>query len=723
MDKKPINILSLFDGMGCGRIALERLGYPVNMYYASEIDKSAIKTTSTKWDGIIHLGSVTEVKAAGLEKIDILMAGSPCQGFSFAGKQLAFDDPRSVLFFEFVRILEECRKINPNVIYLLENVRMKKEHEDVISRILGIQPLNINSELVSAQCRERLYWTNIHMGTKGLFGDNYCMIPQPKDKKIFLRDILQPVSEIDEKYYLSERALARIQRKEYSQPKINLDKTGTLNTKNNSGQLSVDSGTTLVMQGVLNQNGVLREVDDYLIINKQGGLKPNQHKSGCFTAGGNSGGNHSDMDLIAVREEAVCVAMRGRNPENPKSRQAGLPTEQHLEFKSDGKTNCLTSVQKDNLVYIKQVLQVNPSTESGGNQPFQQNRVYSPDGLFPALTAEIAGRNNILDDGIRVTDNYIQWEGSGFDQDNRAYFEDGKSGTLDTKQSRQKVLLRDFRIRRLTPIEVCRLQTVYDDVKLLTFEICQDTARSYVSAVERNHKKPPFAENAMTLKHPELNGSVRNVIGSILQKSQQIEPIALQIADTQTPRLTEQCTNTNLRESNITANNVVNHVMFNCLDIEGDFAEVNVFINTIQGSITICGKAESRKRLLHSILQSNGETSLEKFGSVINQHAKDAEINTARRSQDFTRITSSQLSLNYIELIANILYFFAQNVTDLCTQKGTQKVNLFVKFHLVSNYFFDEKGEQIVSDTQIYKMCGNGWTVDVIAHILSFMGK
>ena len=181
-----MNILSLFDGMSCGQIALRQLGIPINKYYAAEIDPYAMRVTQNNFPDTIHLGDVTKVKGEDLEKIDLLLGGSPCQGFSFAGKQLNFDDPRSALFFEYVRLLKEC---NPKY-FLLENVRMKKEYQDVITEHLGVEPIMINSALVSAQNRVRLYWTNIPN------------ITQPKDKGIVLKDILElnTVTEKDKSY-------------------------------------------------------------------------------------------------------------------------------------------------------------------------------------------------------------------------------------------------------------------------------------------------------------------------------------------------------------------------------------------------------------------------------------------------------------------------------------------------------------------------------------------
>ena len=170
-----MNVLSLFDGMSCGRLALDRLGIEVDQYYAAEIDKYAIQVTQENWPETIQLGDVTQIKGKDLPKIDLIFAGSPCQGFSFAGKQLAFDDPRSALFFEFVRILKEC---NPKY-FLLENVKMKKEFLDIITQQVGAEPILINSALVSAQNRQRYYWTNIPG------------VELPENRGIVLRDILE----------------------------------------------------------------------------------------------------------------------------------------------------------------------------------------------------------------------------------------------------------------------------------------------------------------------------------------------------------------------------------------------------------------------------------------------------------------------------------------------------------------------------------------------------
>ena len=167
-----MKVLSLFDGMSCGQLALQRIGANGTTYFASEIDKYAIQIAKKNFPNTIHLGDVTTIDS--VDNIDLLIGGSPCQGFSFAGKGLNFNDPRSKLFFEFVRLLKECK---PKY-FLLENVVMAKSSQQVISQYLGVEPIEINSSLVSAQHRKRLYWTNIPF-------------EMPDDKKIYLKDILE----------------------------------------------------------------------------------------------------------------------------------------------------------------------------------------------------------------------------------------------------------------------------------------------------------------------------------------------------------------------------------------------------------------------------------------------------------------------------------------------------------------------------------------------------
>ena len=198
-----LKVLSLFDGMACGYEALLRAWFTVDKYYASEIDKYAIQVALKNHPDIIEIWDVTQVKWEDYKDVDIIIGGSPCQWFSMAWKMLNFDDPRSKLFFEFVRLVQE---IKPKY-FLLENVKMKKEFRDKISEIMWCEPILIDSALVSAQHRERYYWTNIPW------------ITQPEDKGIMLKDVIitEPV---EDKYYLNESQINTIKRNFWSKWKI-----------------------------------------------------------------------------------------------------------------------------------------------------------------------------------------------------------------------------------------------------------------------------------------------------------------------------------------------------------------------------------------------------------------------------------------------------------------------------------------------------------------------
>ena len=350
-----------------------------------------------------------------------------CQNFSFAGKRNGMTttdnieiitleqylklksegfefDGQSYLFWEYVRILKELK---PKY-FLLENVIMAKEWEVIISRTLGIAPIRINSALVSAQNRDRLYWTNINAQPHGLFGELTCMIPQPKDRWLVLADILE--SDVAEKYYLSDKMLSYL---------IN----------NSSKMRSAGHGFKFTPT-----NG---NVKAKTVTSKEG--------------------NRMDDNFI--------VAMHGRNSENR--------TVQQLESRTDNKTNCLATVSKDNLIINRQVVQLNQSTESNGCQPFQGRRVYDCNGLHPALMSEQRGyvttpnQINTLQIPEATKKGCIEIkDGQCFDAEQpnsktrrgRAMIE--KSNALLTQNAFRRY--QNVRIRRLTPAECKRLQTIPD---------------------------------------------------------------------------------------------------------------------------------------------------------------------------------------------------------------------------------------------------------------------
>ena len=157
------NILSVFDGIGVGQLVLDELKIDYENYFCSEIDKYCIKLTKEKFKKRKFLGDIKFVTAINLPKIDLLIGGAPCQGFSSAGLGLNFEDERSKLFFEFYRLLKELKSINPDIIFFLENVPMKKEHEEIISDFLGVKPIVLEASNFVPQKRKRVFWTNIEI--------------------------------------------------------------------------------------------------------------------------------------------------------------------------------------------------------------------------------------------------------------------------------------------------------------------------------------------------------------------------------------------------------------------------------------------------------------------------------------------------------------------------------------------------------------------------------
>lgn len=224
-------VLSLFDGMSCGQIALRDMGVYIEKYYASEVDKYAIQNTMLNFPDTVQLGDVRDIDARTLGHIDLLIGGSPCQSFSFAGKRAGMStttnekittlprylelkqggfefEGQSYLFWEYVRILHQVREKTPDVYFLLENVEMGKHWEDVINQAIGVKGVHINSALVSAQVRKRIYWTNIKTFQSTMFSPPDSAIPQPRNRGILLKDILE--DEVPERYYLKDEIVQNL---------------------------------------------------------------------------------------------------------------------------------------------------------------------------------------------------------------------------------------------------------------------------------------------------------------------------------------------------------------------------------------------------------------------------------------------------------------------------------------------------------------------------------
>ena len=324
-----MNVLSLFDGMSCGQLALERANVSVDNYYACEIDKYAIQIAQKNFPNTIQLGDVTDIDYDDLfyeEKIDLLMGGSPCQGFSFAGDQLAFDDPRSKLFFEFIRARDF---LQPKYI-LLENVRMKKQFEDVITEHMGFPPQLVNSSVASAQNRWRNYWFGVLINGKY----EQIIIPPMEDKGLVLKDILQT---------------------DHDEPPVPINERNARHHKNPNQKALC---TTATMYKGAGNNGMtivdrlisVGEAEEYAHYNYRA-TKQVYHMDGkAPTLLTMQGGNREP-------KVATCSAKGGRIVNRRidangvrKDYQMDLPLEPQVEVRLDDKTNCLTTVQKDNVV-------------------------------------------------------------------------------------------------------------------------------------------------------------------------------------------------------------------------------------------------------------------------------------------------------------------------------------------------------------------------------------
>lgn len=327
-------VVGAFDGMSCAQIALNKIGLVPSTYYAIEVDKYCVATSKKIFPNTVQLGDIRNVKGSDIGFVHYLVGGSPCQGFSFSGKrkgmvttemievttldhylQLKNDnfvfDGQSYLFWEFVRLKQELLAINPKMYWLLENVKMKRSWQKILSNGVGVNPIKINSSLLSAQNRPRLYWTNIFNQPNGLFGDVVCQIPQPKDKQLFIVDVLE--INVAKKYFLTDKMIDYF---------INKKKL----TKHNFEIRDYQEKSKSIRTGV----GKMAGEDNYIV--------DPFRKAKCFTAGGNSAGLHSQMEIIVYNS-------------SPRSSTTGKGGTGILS-RNDGKSFCVSPSPK-NVVHIK----------------------------------------------------------------------------------------------------------------------------------------------------------------------------------------------------------------------------------------------------------------------------------------------------------------------------------------------------------------------------------
>ena len=323
--------VSCFDGLSCGQLALDKAGIKIHKYYASEIDKYAMKVAQANFPNTIQIGDITKVDASSFDHdIDLMMGGSPCQGFSFAGKQLNFDDPRSKLFFEFMRLRDELK---PKYV-LLENVRMSKQSQDVISKYMGFEPQALDSKYKSAQKRYRLYWwgrlTTCEAGT---WVYEQMPIEEMRDKKIVMQDILEDGYATD--------------------VMTNADGKSHCLTARYNGAVWWNSIERKQRTMVLKDNPTVSR--DGLIRVGTADLKGHDSIKRVYAQEGKAPtlttmqGGHREPKV------AIGRIVNRRLDENGtrKDYQLDLPFTRQLEVREDEKSNCLTTVQKDNVVVSK----------------------------------------------------------------------------------------------------------------------------------------------------------------------------------------------------------------------------------------------------------------------------------------------------------------------------------------------------------------------------------
>jgi site-specific DNA-cytosine methylase len=429
-----MNVLSLFDGMSCGQIALKKLGAKVDNYYASEIDKYAISIAEKNFPNTVHLGDVTKITSVPYNvKIDLLIGGSPCQGFSKSGNRLNFDDPRSKLFFEFVRILQ---LVKPKY-FMLENVVMNKESRDIISKYLGVEPIEINSNLVSAQSRRRLYWTNIPNVTI------------PEDKGIVIRDILED-NGIADMVINQGKQLA----------KANIEKSHCLMARD--------------YKGFGNQGMTGIRLKDNSVISKDGL---------------NHVGN--EIEIVKIRKHEVDIESLKTVLRFHKKKVANLSISEIASYCNVPQTKAEHWFRTDDSFAIpdenswsllKDCLGIETNQFDKSLTEFeyregvfeQSSRVYHVDGKAPTLTSTLASKQKVYIplDKVESKNGLIlkgHAELNGHDVLKRVYDKNGKSPTLNTcggGNREPKISLGNKQWRKLTPLECERLQTVPDNYTL-----------------------------------------------------------------------------------------------------------------------------------------------------------------------------------------------------------------------------------------------------------------
>lgn len=592
-----MKILSLFDGISCARVALERVGIPIETYYTSEVDKYAIQIAQKNYSDTVQLGSVVGLKVDF--QPDLLIGGSPCQDLSIAKKdRKGLDGERSGLFWEYVRILKETK---PRW-FILENVNsMPKEAKQIISETLGVEPVMINASLVSAQNRKRLFWVG------RLVGDKYeqVEIPQPEDRGILLKDILE--ENVDEKYFLNvDRTKYVLNRPKNFAVKIDPDKTNTLRT--NYGNASAnETYITTQRVGSLNSGG-------------QGDCiySPDGKSVGLSALGGGRG---AKTGLYLMADKSYCVP---------------------------------STYYKEN---IKSLIQRKKK-------------------------------------GLLVTEKNSQ-----------------KESSVQSNCKNNSILPENMIVRKLTPIECERLQGLTEKEQSCIIRVCSGNQNNLVSVVSQN---------------PKSQNAVGNVEKGDLKETAPSAEKSLNTNNPQTKKLAQPDVLINCEESRIEIYNQGKLLAsvsgadwkqsVRPLKQIGDFVRLVVGLNTIVERITPFGEAGLPQKSNLLVVKESGNNVVSIFGKGITQLASDAENDLTILNKLLKSITSDHFGQENKEQILITLFSFVVNaILGYIPEKMKNQNTLTFQIKTKVGYTYS------VSNTQRYKMLGNAFNVDVVAHILSFI--
>lgn len=757
------NVVSLFDGMSCLQLALNRAGITPTKYFASEIDKYAMQVTMANFPNTIQIGDVRNVKGSDLGFVHILGGGSPCQSFSFAGKRKGMAtkcdveiltlshylelkiqnfefEGQSYLFWEYMRILEELRVINPNIKFLLENVLMGEKWQKILTRAIGINPIKINSALLSAQNRQRLYWTNIASVQDGLFGDLVCSIPQPKDKGILLKDILE--TDVVDKYFLSVKMIDWLNRhsekrgtdfKQLDGFQKSACITATANVKQNlstdyiihntmprssktgkggTGPLSRNDGKTYCLD-TGNTNAI--EIVGAIKFGRTEEAKEIRKESMAngkdftpFQAKEISNIDYEKMGTLTTainKDNLLIVAQRGRGENN----------EQQLEPRNDGKTNCLTSVQKDNLVAY--------GCDYRKDEGFRVRKTEKSSTLMARAREDVYGTGLVMlnENQKKKFDHNPNTDKSGC-----LTLAQGRAGSSDEyMDSVSKIAKIQGNIRRLTPIECERLQTVSDNAT----KFCMSIDYLYICNEKNVIKKwlqSVELKSAIQILQTKKQDYVTNIIYDLKELAQLKEWLLIKQKDANIKNVL--IFNKLLKDIVLlTTKDLSNTAHQNCLSkLFKEIKNVNIVINPLEKMeeeqeecvIDIIKTGLDTKTLYTQIINA---MKLNQEGTMVELTVRnDTGLLWKFQSDETLNVAKLYITLTLIKkIIQSKIYTYSKIKMNI--KSAISNLNILER-NCLSVELLDLRTENISlnSDTQRYRMIGNGWTIDVISYIFSF---